>query len=72
MTPKPKPPASPIVCDCLRVTEADILDAIKHEEIRDVKDIISYTQAGDGCTACHPLLREYLERSKKAEARKED
>lgn len=60
MTPKPK--SKPlVVCPCLGVAEDEILEAIKTREIGSVKDIIRYTQAGDGCTACHPLLREYLE-----------
>ncbi|MBI4376276.1 MAG: (2Fe-2S)-binding protein [Elusimicrobia bacterium] len=57
MTPKPK-----IVCECLKVSEAQVLKAIRTKKIRSIKDIIDYTSAGDGCTCCHPLLREYLER----------
>ncbi len=49
-----------IVCECLQVTEEEILLAVRTREIKTVKDIIKYTQAGDGCTACHPLLKEYL------------
>lgn len=51
-----------IVCECLKVTEAALLKAIQSKKIESVKDIIKYTQAGDGCTACHPLLKQYLER----------
>ena len=50
---------------CLGVTEGEILDAIKTKEIGSVKDVIRYTQAGDGCTACHPLLREYLQNARR-------
>ncbi len=64
MTPKPQP-RSHVVCPCLGVTEGEILDAIKTKEIGSVKDIIRYTQAGDGCTACHPLLREYLQNARR-------
>ncbi len=56
---------SHVVCPCLGVTEGEILEAIQTKEIGSVKDIIRYTQAGDGCTACHPLLREYLEAARK-------
>lgn len=52
------------VCECLKVTEAAVLKAIHEKKIQTVKDIIKYTQAGDGCTACHPLLKEYLSRTR--------
>ena len=57
-------PKSKIVCECLKVTEAEILKAIRTREIRGVRDITHYTSAGEGCNACHPLLKEYLERER--------
>ena len=45
-------------------TEAEILKAIRTREIGTVGDIIDYTSAGEGCNACHPLLKEYLERER--------
>jgi NAD(P)H-nitrite reductase large subunit len=56
------PPKGKIVCDCLQVTESQILKAIETRRLGCVKDITDYTSAGDGCTACHPLLKEYLQR----------
>ena len=49
-----------IVCECLDVSEADILDAIRTHKLQSVKDIAHYTEAGNGCTACHSQLRDYL------------
>ena len=49
-----------IVCECLDVSEADILDAIRTHKLQSVKDIAHYTEAGNGCTACHSVLRDYL------------
>ena len=64
MTPqKPK-----IVCECLKVTEAQLLKAISRHEIESVADVISYTSAGDGCTACHPLLLDYLQKQRENRA----
>lgn len=60
----PRAPKSPIVCECLRVSEDALLKAISTKKIKSVADIINYTQAGDGCTACHPLLKEYLEKAR--------
>ena len=55
-----------IVCECLEVTEAQVLDAIRTHKLNSVKDIAHYTEAGKGCTACHGLLREYLEHHARA------
>ena len=60
-------PKSKIACECLKVSEAEVVRAIRTCQIRTVRDIIDYTQAGDGCTACHPLLAEYLERERRKE-----
>ena len=49
-----------IVCECLGVTEADLLEAIRTHKLESVKDIAHYTEAGKGCTVCHDVLREYL------------
>jgi NAD(P)H-nitrite reductase large subunit len=50
-----------MVCHCLQVTEEDLVTALTTRTIRTVKDIREHTGAGDGCTACHKLLRRYLE-----------
>ncbi|HZT80322.1 MAG TPA: (2Fe-2S)-binding protein [Gemmataceae bacterium] len=51
-----------VVCRCLQVTEAVLVEALADGEVRTLKDIRRCTGAGDGCTACHALLRQYLER----------
>jgi bacterioferritin-associated ferredoxin len=51
-----------VVCRCLQVTEQVLVEAITTGTVRTVKDICRHTGAGDGCTACHATLREYLER----------
>ena len=66
--PPHRPPKSPVVCACLGVTEAEVLEAIRTHKLAKLKDIIEYTSAGDGCTSCHPLLREYLEREHRKHA----
>ena len=53
-----------IVCECLDVTEEDLLEAIRTHKLTSVKDIAHYTEAGQGCTACHALLKEYLQHNK--------
>jgi len=47
------------VCGCLKITEDQILASVAAgaNTVRELKQMIG---AGDGCTACHPRLREYL------------
>jgi len=48
------------VCGCLRITEQQLLTTLatkNHWTIRDVRKTIG---AGDGCTACHHVLKRYL------------
>lgn len=52
-----------VVCRCLGITEADVLEALTTQEIRSLRDLRQQTGAGDGCTACHRLLKQYLERA---------
>jgi NAD(P)H-nitrite reductase large subunit len=52
----------PLVCHCLGVCERTVVDAIATFGLRTVKDVRHCTGAGDGCTACHGRLREYLAR----------
>jgi NifU-like protein len=50
-----------VVCHCLQVTEEVLLDAVRTFELRTVKDVRQHTGAGDGCTACHRKIRQFLE-----------
>jgi bacterioferritin-associated ferredoxin len=51
-----------LVCVCLDVTEAALVEALTGREIKTLKDIRRLTGAGDGCNACHRRLKAYLER----------
>lgn len=57
---------SPIVCSCLGVTEDQVLAAIDAGGLRTVKQVRACTGAGDGCTSCHPAIRECLARRRAA------
>ena len=58
---RPAPRASGYVCDCLEVTECALLETLSKSHIRTLRDLRRTIGAGDGCTACHDLLRQYLE-----------
>lgn len=58
---RPVPRASGYVCDCLEVTECALLETLTSRKIRTLRDLRRTMGAGDGCTACHDLLRQYLQ-----------
>jgi bacterioferritin-associated ferredoxin len=51
-----------LVCRCLGITESALIEALRSGDLQTVKDIRRQTGAGDGCTGCHRLLHQYLER----------
>jgi bacterioferritin-associated ferredoxin len=50
-----------LVCACLSVSEAALVEALTGLEIKSIKEIRRLTGAGDGCMACHKRLKAYLE-----------
>lgn len=61
----PRKTAAKIVCECLGITEGEVSAAIQAEELTTVKQVTACTDAGGGCTACHPAIRAMLERRAK-------
>jgi bacterioferritin-associated ferredoxin len=57
-----------VVCHCLQVTEAALLEALTRLDVKTIKEIRRLTGAGDGCNACHRVLQRYLEKLKPAYA----
>lgn len=51
-----------LVCECLEVTEAEIVSAIRERGLTTVRQVTVCTGAGGGCNSCHPAIRAYLAR----------
>lgn len=51
-----------IICNCMDVSEHEIVDAIKNKEAISVQDIMDITGAGTGCGSCIDDLDEILKR----------
>jgi NAD(P)H-nitrite reductase large subunit len=66
------PRKSKIVCECLGVTESQLVAAIHTHELCTLKQVTACTDAGGGCTVCHPAIREYLAREARAKAAEDD
>jgi bacterioferritin-associated ferredoxin len=52
--------ADKVVCHCLDVTEAAVVQVITQLGLKSIKEIRKEIGAGDGCTCCHGRLRDYL------------
>jgi NAD(P)H-nitrite reductase large subunit len=59
-TSNPAQAAEAIVCRCLQVTETALVEAIERHDLQTLAEVKRHTGAGDGCTACHCTLKEYL------------
>lgn len=55
---------SKYLCDCLKVTTRQIAAAISCGKACSVADVTACTGAGGGCNACHPVIREMVERER--------
>ena len=51
---------SAMVCHCLKVTETELRRAIQEKNLQSLVELIRCTGAGQGCTACHSQLKEYV------------
>ena len=51
-----------IICNCMDVSEHEIVDAIKNKEAIDVQDIMDITGAGTACGSCVDDIQEILNR----------
>ena len=49
-----------IVCACLQVTEAQLGEALRASNARSIQELKRKTGAGEGCTACHSALKQYI------------
>jgi len=56
-----------IVCECFGVTDQQILEAVRENDLKTIEDVTYYTKAGGGCAKCHEKIAELI-----AQARGED
>ncbi len=58
----PTEPSARIICECFGVTEREIEQAIRENNLSTVEEVTNYTKAGGGCGGCHDAIREIIER----------
>lgn len=55
------PPADKIVCTCFNVTENQILEAIKVNNLKTVEEVTNYTKAGGACGRCKGYIKDIID-----------
>lgn len=61
-----------IVCTCFNVTENQIWEAIKVNNLKTVEEVTNYTKAGGACGRCKATIQDIIDTYYKAEHKKED
>ena len=50
-----------LICVCFGVTDKEIIQAIKENNLYTVEQVTNYTKAGGGCETCHPRIEEMID-----------
>jgi NifU-like protein len=58
----PAEPAAQIICECFGVTEREIEQAVRENNLSTVEEVTNYTKAGGGCGGCHDAIRQIIDR----------
>lgn len=53
-----------MVCECFEVTDLEIIDAVKANDLESVEDVTHYLKAGGGCGQCLERIQEIVETAK--------
>ena len=51
-----------MICKCFAVDEPKIVRAVKENGLTTLTEVIHYTKAGGGCSACHEKIEQVLEK----------
>ncbi|MCF8026351.1 MAG: Fe-S cluster assembly protein NifU [Desulfobacteraceae bacterium] len=53
-------PEGNLVCECFGVTDKQIEEAVRENNLRSVEDVTSYIKAGGGCENCHGDIQKII------------
>ncbi len=53
-----------IVCECFGVTDKEIEQAIRENNLSTIEEVTNYTKAGGGCGGCHEEIQKIIDRVK--------
>ena len=60
-------PEEKIICECFGVTDHEIYQAVRENNLETVEDVTNYTKAGGGCGNCHDAIQEIIDRVRSEE-----
>jgi len=60
-----------VVCTCFGVTDEEIKEVIRSNDLTTVEQVTNYCKAGGGCGGCHGQIEKIIEEIQGAEARTE-
>ncbi len=49
-----------IICNCMQISKAEILEAVNLNDLKTVDDVCDATEAGTVCGSCHDDIEELL------------
>ncbi|OGP66351.1 MAG: Fe-S cluster assembly protein NifU [Deltaproteobacteria bacterium RBG_16_44_11] len=53
-----------IICECFGVTDKEIEQAIRENNLSTIEEVTNYTKAGGGCGGCHEEIQKIIDRVK--------
>ncbi|TBR16858.1 hypothetical protein EPO15_18230 [bacterium] len=53
--------ADRMLCACLGLRESEVRAAVRAQSLFELADLVAKTEAGAGCTCCHPDLKALLQ-----------
>ncbi len=53
-----------IICECFGVTDKEIEQAIRENNLSTIEEVTNYTKAGGGCGGCHDEIQKIIDRVK--------
>ena len=51
-----------VVCECFGITDLEIEEAVRKNNLLTIEDVTHYTKAGGGCENCHDAIKEIIEK----------
>ena len=55
-----------VVCECFDVTDLEIIDAVKNNNLENTEDVANYLKAGGGCGNCLDRIEEIIHKTRAA------
>ena len=53
--------ADRLLCECLGLRESEVRAAVREQSLFELADLVAKTEAGAGCTCCHPDLKRLIQ-----------